>query len=604
MLHRLRHSPLCAVWVLLFGGTALGADIYVSPSGGGDGSSAQSPTSLNDANARVAAGDTVWLAGGVYSSSIAPRASGTAQAWITYQALDGALPIIDDAGSGVNLTTSEYVVVDGVVARNNQYMGFTNQYTDMCSQGAVNNGHLQFRNVIAEGNGISGIAFFCATGITIERAIVAHNGLGSSWSSGVNIYGSAGGASANVVRAVVAFENIDISEANTDGNGFIMDIGADGVLFENCVGFRNGGSCFRVTKSTNAQFINNTCWNNGQFDEPGYGDEIFFSNQGDEAGAVVRNNLLVASSGHAPIGWITTGFVDENNIKLEGGVSAPFVQPDAADFRLAEGDGQAIDQGSASAAPETDIGFDPQCIKQGAGTFPQCGSSNGCDGKIGWFQYGIDYEYIERIGGVRYCFQPGARDAAPDIGAYEHGAVPIEPLLPPGGDETSDETSSDSSSSDDGASGESSADPAGSAAVGGAPSGTGASPGSSASPGAAGGGMSSAGGSQEADTPGAPLGGAPGGGVPPSQGTPPATPSPPSDSSPLSPGAAPAAGGAGALPVEEGLQPSPAGALAPGEQPAAEAGGCSLVAGRRSSLAQLLLLGPLVLVRARRRRRS
>jgi hypothetical protein len=37
-----------------------------------------------------------------------------------------------------------------------------------------------------------------------------------------------------------------------------------------------------------------------------------------------------------------------------------------------------------------------------------------------WWQYSINYSYIESIGGTVHCFHPKARTTPTDIGAYNH----------------------------------------------------------------------------------------------------------------------------------------------------------------------------------------
>ena len=161
---------------------AAAADIYASPSGNGDGSSESSPTSLISAVSQAQAGDTVYLLSGTYSG-LRPSRSGTASAWITFSAAPGALPIIE--GGNVGSGDVQYIRYVGIVARNGSSGGFGNGWTNGdCAP--MSNGNLEYINCVAEGNGINGIAHYCAGGLRIKQCIVAHNGnRDPSWSGGM-----------------------------------------------------------------------------------------------------------------------------------------------------------------------------------------------------------------------------------------------------------------------------------------------------------------------------------------------------------------------------------------------------------------------------------
>lgn len=435
----LRLASLPAFAFALHAHLAHADTIYVAPTGTGDGTSAASATTITNASMNAKAGDTVILAGGVYHERIMPANKGTSSAWITFKAADGALPIIENTpdGTGAGSDDTEYVIFDGIATRHNLKLGFSNKYIDYCGGSSqaggsqTSNGHFKYLNVIAEGSGVSGIGTFCATDITVQNAIVAHNGLGESWTSGVNLYGTYGGASVNTIKNVISFENIDISKDKSDGSGFIMDVGTKGALFQNNIAFRNGGSCFRITNSNNAQMINNTCWDNAQFDTQ-YADEIFFSTSGDSSGAIIRNNIIVPHSGKAAVGGNNAGSVSKDScLILAAGAATPFFTSTAnGDFSITSGATDVIDKGNATGAPTTDVGFDPKCIKAGTSSpndYPICtgteGVKNSCASKATWFKYKIDYDYIASIGGIKACFQPGMRMGKPDIGAFEAGTT-------------------------------------------------------------------------------------------------------------------------------------------------------------------------------------
>ena len=95
----------------------------------------------------------------------------------------------------------------------------------------------------------------------------------------MNVFHASGGYQANVIRRSISFENIDISTHHSDGSGFILDQMSDGALFENNIGFRNGGSCIRMTNSSGVHLVNNTCYHDGLTADttPANPGEIFFS---------------------------------------------------------------------------------------------------------------------------------------------------------------------------------------------------------------------------------------------------------------------------------------------------------------------------------------
>src|SRR5262249_33499466 len=106
----------------------------------------------------------------------------------------------------------------------------------------------------------------------------------------------------NVVERTVAFENVDM-QVHSDGSGYIVDDNSTGVSFINNIGFRNGGSCIRLTtttnSATNARIINNTSYNHGldpAAASPGAPGEIFFSSPPVAGGVIMVNNLAVSAS--------------------------------------------------------------------------------------------------------------------------------------------------------------------------------------------------------------------------------------------------------------------------------------------------------------------
>jgi hypothetical protein len=576
-------------------------EIYASPTGNGNGSSASTPMSLSSAASQAQAGDTVYLASGTYSG-LRPGKSGTADAWITFAAAPGALPIIE--GGNVGSGSVEYVRYVGIVARNGSSGGFGNGWTNGdCNP--VSNGNLEYINCVADGNAINGIAHYCAGGLRIKQSIVAHNGnKDPSWSSGVNLFGVQGGASSNIVEQTLSFENIDISSNHSDGSGFIADQNSQGASFINNIGFRNGGSCIRITNSTNTQIINNTCVNDGQDPSAKYHDEIFFSDTGTtHQGALLRNNLCIPTSGQK--GLTMGDNVTSQNNNFSGTASLIVSATGDLDFHLVSGSA-AIDAGASGApTPADEIGFDWRCIKQQTGQ------------AVSWWAYAVDYDYIQSIGGVAACFQSGARGETPDQGAYEFGASPASGTggTPsagggPGAGGTSSSTGG-SSSADAPSGGASSTgvtpNTGGTLATGGATS-VGGGPGSGGTPGAGGVAFVPSGGASGLGTGGAaavPTGGAP---VVGTGGAAPAGTGGDATSRPAGGGATPTGGstvqtGGRMTGGTSATVPTPSGGSGVSTDPSSDDGcGCSVVGSSRSSLRAALgsLLGALMLRRRRR----
>ncbi len=191
------------------------------------------------------AGDTVLLADGEYNMNLWISAGGSSGNYLTIKAAEGALPIIKgSSGSTCVDLSASWVRVEGLVAQGCA-TGFANKW-------GGGNGNVEFKYNIADNQGRNGISFYSDSNVLIEGNIVSHVGYNEGWSSGVNLYGARGTV---LIRRNVSFENIDNSGNGTDGSGFIADESSQGVVFENNIGFRNGGSCIRMTNSSCTEVI-------------------------------------------------------------------------------------------------------------------------------------------------------------------------------------------------------------------------------------------------------------------------------------------------------------------------------------------------------------
>jgi len=410
---------------------------YVTPDGTAtDGCFSRDylPCDLGTAAYKATAGDTVVLGDGVYQKQLYVSGTGTSSAWLTFKADDCATPIIQGTGvgpaddnqdTGVGSTTATYVKFIGIVSMG-WSTGFGNGWVD--TDATTSNGHFEYDNCLADGNGRTGFTFFSAQGIKLKNSIAAHNGSSTahSWSSGVTLYEAQGSAGDSWIEGNISFENMD-AQKHTDGSGFIIDEYSNGATFINNVAFRNGGSCLRLTKSSNCKFINNTCYHDAldmADTGPTNPSEVYFTaddSNSTTTGVSFMNNVFVAT-GQGP-GMMavqnqpTTGW-SNNSVTNSGSVSFfTDAEGNNPNFTLASGSMLAGKGGTSADVPMNDVGFDPKCIVKKAPKLIGMIASGS------WWQYSVDLDYIKSLGGVAKCFNPKTRSGTPDIGAYANGAV-------------------------------------------------------------------------------------------------------------------------------------------------------------------------------------
>lgn len=432
MLHR---SFGVAFWVgvsvAAITSAARAATYYVAPTGDGQQCTRAEPCALSLGAAVAVAGDTVVLMDGIYNQGFTPQNSGTPEAWITFQADECALPIIQGEGestipdadgnlpSGVWTNTASYLRFVGIVSR---YWdsGFSNGWTGEI--GDNSNGHWEIINCIAEGNGRTGMAMYSATGFTVRESIAAHNGGNpeGSWSSGIQLYSVYGTPEDNVIERSISFENYD-AEKNNDGSGFIVDESTQATSFINNIGFRNGGSCLRLTRSHNTHMSHFTCYHNGQnplANSPTNPGELYWTDQESRDTTTLVNSIAIASGSDTDPEALRfppdAGL--SNNLTLDSGATPFFTDPDGTnpDFRPPSTAAQQVENLGTTGA-DVDIGFDPKCIVKQNPNAPY---------QQTWWIYSVDYDYIQSIGGVANCFHPKARTGGADLGAYELSGEP------------------------------------------------------------------------------------------------------------------------------------------------------------------------------------
>ncbi|MFC1643346.1 right-handed parallel beta-helix repeat-containing protein, partial [Myxococcota bacterium] len=402
---------------------------YVGPNGEASaaGTSREAPATLGGVVGKLAPGDVVIFLDGVYlgTETTLLSQSGTASAPITFRAEDGAVPILRGQGGRVDNI--------GAIAASTDigYLVFEGLWFEEWSSGAIELDweykgchDITIRYCVADRNGRNGFAPYNASNVTIEYNIGSRNGYrDDSWSSNFNLWGNRGQVT---VRGNVAFHGLDTSSNKSDGNGYILDLTLANAraLFENNIGFGNGGACIAITDSGNATLIGNTCYNNSKDTNT---DDFNFVNtcRGDVDGVNVgqqawtfsglsaSNNVLSGGVKTIPgsCGGGSASYSQSNN-QTGANAGAVFENADAGDFRPKAGSA-IVDKVSHGSTFATDIGFDPKCIKRETDEAKKQGMS--------WWTHAPDLEYIQSIGGIKKCWSPRTRPQGSnqEIGAYE-----------------------------------------------------------------------------------------------------------------------------------------------------------------------------------------
>jgi hypothetical protein len=255
--------------------------IYAAANGAynNSGDSASSPTTLPHAASMARPGDVVCLASGTYSIpyEIDPRNSGTANAWITYTAYNGAVTLNWTGPVSSNLFHMysrysgggpSYIRFQGLTLNGNNKV----QFGFFCQ----NSHHIQYSYNTITNMGEGGIGSMYCDYQTANRNIVYHTGYSEGWSSGISFnasYWSDGYSGLhNIIADNVIAGSYDNSSNHTDGNGIMVDTSTGSyaatpsstppVLIANNVVYGNGGRCIENFNVSNIWVINNTCYDN------------------------------------------------------------------------------------------------------------------------------------------------------------------------------------------------------------------------------------------------------------------------------------------------------------------------------------------------------
>ena len=401
--------------------SAYGATYYVSGTGSDSNSGLSTGAAFRTIQAaanKTMPGDVVYVMNGVYTTCSACnlldiKRSGTADAWITYQAYPGHQPQIS-AGAAWNAIEihqgASYIKISGLHLQGNllnvslaQCTAEEQQPTAQTSPDPACNGNgisIDGRNdgankphhILIAGNEVydfpgGGIGTAEADYVTVQDNFVHDNAWYSQYgNSGISIFESwnydNGPAPHTIVQRNRTFDNRSLvpygqSGRPTDGDGIIIDtsrnnqsgsdpIGAytGGFLVENNLSVNNGGAGLLAYQSDNITFLNNTVYGNGLVV---YYADVFIN----QSGSVnVWNNVVEsAATGTAVNVYGSTDVQFDYNLYWNGPVNTTLgahdlvadpqfnalgTDPASSDFHLLESS-PATHTGNLAVAPPNDL---------------------------------------------------------------------------------------------------------------------------------------------------------------------------------------------------------------------------------------------------------
>ncbi len=266
---------------------ATNCTIYVSPSGGGNGATASSPTTLAGANSASVPGSVICLMGGTYniSSTFLPSHSGTSTGYITWKAYgDSPANLGWTGGAGTNDGTGrQMIALNGPSYV--KFIGFNLNGQQYANAGILCHGghHILYQRLYVKNMIYSGLESSGCDYMTADHNEIWHVGenpyglatIGSNAGSGItynqqSLYDSYAGLH-NVISNNIISGQFDPTSAHTDGNGISLDLSSQSstgaTLVVNNVVFGNGGRGIDVGSSspnfwTNTIIVNNTCYMN------------------------------------------------------------------------------------------------------------------------------------------------------------------------------------------------------------------------------------------------------------------------------------------------------------------------------------------------------
>jgi hypothetical protein len=230
---------------------------YVSPSGSDAASgSINAPwKTLTFAAGRLAAGDVLYLRGGVYPEKVKFRSSGTAAAPIRISAYPGERPVIDGNNYTLPPPTSRYsqlvtfsgsyVQADGLEVRNSLWAGVV-----------VSGSHVTLSNVVSHDNMEAGILTWGSTRAVVQDSVAYNNA--KSNEGGVHKYGR-----------------------TSYSTGISAGKGSDGTVLRRNTSYHNWGEGLSTYNATDTLMDRNTVYDNSK--------QVYIS---DTTGTTARRNLV------------------------------------------------------------------------------------------------------------------------------------------------------------------------------------------------------------------------------------------------------------------------------------------------------------------------
>jgi hypothetical protein len=288
----LKRSILIAFSLTLFSSCgfaqlATNCNIYVSPTGGGNGSTASSPTTLAGANSAAAPGSVICLKGGTYnlSSTFMPSHSGTSSNYITWKGYgDAPANFVWTGGAGANNGTGrQMIAMNGPSYL--KFIGFNLNGQQYANAGILCHGghHILYQKLHVQNMIYSGLESSNCDYMTADHNQVWHVGenphglvtVGGNAGSGITynqqtLFDGYTGLHSVISNNIISGQ-FDPTSAHTDGNGISLDLSSQATtgatLVVNNVVYGNGGRCIDIGSTspnfwTNTMIVNNTCYKN------------------------------------------------------------------------------------------------------------------------------------------------------------------------------------------------------------------------------------------------------------------------------------------------------------------------------------------------------
>ncbi len=381
--------------------SSIGKKYYVDSVKGNDAnpgtSAAKALKTIQQANQKVAAGDTVYVKNGTYRENLLIKTSGKPNAWITFQAFPGHKPLVIGSQEAFKIEAN-YIKIIGFEVTSKAENGIVADG----KQGVAHHIHI-LKNVVHD-SGCNGMGAQRSDYLLIEGNTTFRNAFTAPWQcSGISLYQAVDFDNKpgfhNVIRGNVSYSNEnkrpqDGKQEVTDGNGIIIDDFRHtqtqkdkrayskyraSTLVENNIVFDNGGRGIHIFQSDKVVVRNNTAFhnlkssnllggaNNAEINSSFSDGSIFYNNiayaRDKSKTALLDNNSKgskwdynVAYNGNIKIGKDKSNaiFGKSNLVNVDPLFVNPSTIPGKANFRL-KTKSPALNSGTAAVSASTDI---------------------------------------------------------------------------------------------------------------------------------------------------------------------------------------------------------------------------------------------------------